>query len=110
MLRLQVRGVYDDNINISHTNRIDDYYFAIEPGITIGYGDIVGREAIIFGSITCRAFLFLRIMTKITPSSILFGWRGFHRFSKLALTLSQDVSILDGADVASTTTGTGTIA
>src|SRR2546428_2106356 len=43
-LRLQVRGVYDDNINLSHFDRVSDYYFAIEPAITIGYGDIVERQ------------------------------------------------------------------
>src|SRR6266542_3597847 len=29
-LQLTVRGVWDDNIFISHTNRVSDYYFAIE--------------------------------------------------------------------------------
>src|SRR2546427_9210524 len=38
-LALTVRGVWDDNIFISHTHRVSDYYFAIEPQITIGIGD-----------------------------------------------------------------------
>ena len=42
--RLNLRGVYDDNIFISNGERVDDYYFAIEPGVTIGWGDIVGRD------------------------------------------------------------------
>src|SRR2546423_14412175 len=28
-LQITVRGVYDDNINISQTNRVSDYYFTI---------------------------------------------------------------------------------
>src|ERR1700692_3631401 len=58
-LLLTVRGVWDDNINISHTNRVSDYYFAIEPQITIGVGDIEGRN---------KSYLRLDYM----PSAILF--------------------------------------
>ena len=42
--RLNVRGVYDDNIALTNTNPIADFYFAIEPGITLGFGDIVGPD------------------------------------------------------------------
>ncbi len=42
-LGLTVRGVYDDNIFISHTDRVSDYYFAIEPRLTLGFGDLEGR-------------------------------------------------------------------
>src|SRR5207244_11684475 len=38
--KVTVRGVYDDNINISQTNRVSDYYFTIEPVLTLGLGDI----------------------------------------------------------------------
>src|SRR6266567_177309 len=73
-LRLTIRGVYDDNINISHTNRISDYYFAIVPGITLGYGDIEGRGG---------------------------------NYIRLTLNLSQDVAILDSANLNSTLDTTG---
>src|SRR3982751_3912828 len=33
LLSLTVRGVWDDNIFLSHTNKVSGYYFAIEPGI-----------------------------------------------------------------------------
>jgi hypothetical protein len=58
-LQLTVRGVWDDNIFISHTDKKSDYYFAIEPEITIGVGDIEGRS---------RSYLRLDYM----PSAILF--------------------------------------
>ena len=58
-LQLTVRGVWDDNIFVSHTDRTSDYYFAIEPEITIGVGDIEGRS---------RSYLRLDYM----PSAILF--------------------------------------
>src|SRR5438067_12727045 len=58
-LSLTVRGVWDDNIFISHTNKVSGYYFAIEPVITIGWGDIAGQS---------RSYLRLDYM----PSAILF--------------------------------------
>jgi hypothetical protein len=58
-LQLTVRGVWDDNIFISQTDRKSDYYFAIEPQLTLGFGDIEGRS---------RSYLRLDYM----PSAILF--------------------------------------
>src|SRR6266566_5966054 len=106
-LRLTVRGVYDDNIFISNTNRVSDYYFAIEPAITIGFGDMEGRGG---------NYLRLDYM----PSIILFvdhsdedavehliRIEGQYRFSRLTLNLNQEVAILDGANLNSTLDTTG---
>src|SRR5438309_513935 len=43
-LLFRVRGVYDDNINISSSDRISDYYVAIEPTITVGVGDVFEKQ------------------------------------------------------------------
>lgn len=109
-LRLTVRGVYDDNIFISHTDRVSDYYFAIEPSITIGLGDIEGRGG---------NYLRLDYM----PSIILFvdhsnqdavehliRLEGQYRFSRLTLNIVQDVDILDGTNLNSTLDTTGLLA
>ena len=106
-LRLTIRGVYDDNIFLSHTNRVSDYYFAIEPMITVGFGDIEGRGG---------NYLRLDYM----PSVILFVdhsdqdaveqlilLEGQYRFSRLTLSLSQEVAILDGTNLNSTLDTTG---
>jgi hypothetical protein len=106
-LRLTIRGVYDDNIFLSHTNRVSDYYFAIEPMITVGFGDIEGRGG---------NYLRLDYM----PSVILFVdhsdqdaveqlilLEGQYRFSLLTLSLSQEVAILDGTNLNSTLDTTG---
>src|SRR4029077_12435549 len=39
-LLFTVRGVWDDNIFLTHTHKTSDYYFAIEPQLTLGFGDI----------------------------------------------------------------------
>ncbi len=109
-LRLSVRGVYDDNIFISHTNRVSDYYFAIEPMVTIGFGDIEGR-----GGNYIRLDYLPSIILFVDHSDEdavqhLIHLEGQYRFSRLTLNLSQDVAILDGASLNSTLDTTGLLA
>jgi hypothetical protein len=98
-LLLTVRGVWDDNIFISHTNRVSDYYFAIEPQITIGVGDIEGRN---------RSYLRLDYL----PSGILFvdhsdedafnqliHLEGGYHWTRLTLTFSEDIALLESANL-----------
>ena len=106
-LRLTVRGVWDDNIFISHTDRVSDYYFAIEPQITIGVGDIEGRN---------RSYLRLDYM----PSAILFvdhsdedafnqliHLEGGYDFGRLRLSLMEDIALLESANLNSLIDTTG---
>ena len=109
-LRLTVRGVYDDNIFLSNTNRVSDYYFAIEPMITVGFGDIEGR-----GGNYIRLDYLPSIILYVDHSgedavSHLIHLEGQYRFSRLTLNLSQDVDILDGANLNSTLDTTGLLA
>jgi hypothetical protein len=98
-LSLTVRGVWDDNIFISHTDKVSDYYFAIEPVITIGVGDIEGRN---------RSYLRLSYM----PSAILFvdhsdqdafnnliNLSGGYSTGRLTLTLSESIALLQSANL-----------
>jgi hypothetical protein len=98
-LSLTVRGVWDDNIFISHTNKVSDYYFAIEPVITLGWGDIAGHS---------RSYLRLDYM----PSAILFvdhsdedafnqylHLEGGYSSGRWTLTLSEDIALLQSANL-----------
>jgi hypothetical protein len=106
-LRLTVRGVWDDNIFISHTHKVSDYYFAIEPQITIGVGDIEGRN---------RGYLRLDYM----PSAILFvdhsdedafnqliNLEGGYSWTKLTLRFTESIALLDSANLNSIFDTTG---
>jgi hypothetical protein len=108
-LRLTIRGVYDDNIFLSRTNRVSDYYVAIEPGITLGFGDIVGRnENYIRFDYAPSIFLFAD-HSDSNAVQHLFRLEGQHRFSRLTLNFSQDVQLLEGSNLTTTTsTTTGT--
>ena len=94
-----MRGVWDDNIFLSHTNKVSGYYFAIEPVITIGWGDIAGHS---------RSYLRIDYM----PSGILFvdhsDQDAFNQYLHLSggyssgrwtLTLSEDIALLQSANL-----------
>jgi Putative beta-barrel porin 2 len=107
VLRLSVRGVYDDNIFISHTDRVSDYYFAIEPSITVGFGDIEGRGGnYIRLDYMPSVILFVDHSDEDTVEHLI-RLEGQYHFSRLTLNLTQDVDILDGANLNSTLDTTG---
>jgi hypothetical protein len=98
-LSLTVRGVWDDNIFISHTDKVSDYYFAIEPVITVGVGDIEGRN---------RSYLTLSYM----PSGILFvdhsdqdafnnliNLSAGYSTGRLTLTFNESIALLQSANL-----------
>src|SRR5215471_37210 len=102
-----VRGVWDDNIFLSHTNKTSDYYFAIEPQLTLGFGDMEGRS---------RSYLRLDYM----PSGLLFvnhsdedafnqliHLEGGYTSGRLRLSLAQDVVLLQSANLNSFIDTTG---
>ena len=106
-LQLNVRGVWDDNIFISHTDQKSDYYFAIEPEITVGVGDMEGRN---------RSYLRLDYM----PSAILFvnhsdqdafnqlvHLEGGYSTGRLRLSLAEDIALLESANLNSIIDTTG---
>jgi hypothetical protein len=104
-LLLKVRGVYDDNINISHFDSISDYYFAIEPTFTVGLGDIFERaETFLRLDYTPSVFLFLDHSENDAVQHLI-HLEGHHRFRRLDLSLVQEIQILDGADLGATVDG-----
>jgi hypothetical protein len=98
-LSLTVRGVWDDNIFLSHTNKESGYYVAIEPYISIGVGDTAGRNT---------SYLQLAYM----PSGLLFtdhgGESAFNQLillsggystGRLTLTFSEYIALLQSANL-----------
>ena len=106
-LRLSIRGVYDDNINISHSDRISDYYVVIEPEITLGLGDIVGRSENYLLLTYIPSILLFVDHSENDAVEHLIHLEGQHRFSRLTLNLTQDINLLDGASLRNTIETTG---
>jgi hypothetical protein len=43
-VHLTIRGAYDDNIGLTHTNRLDDFFVQIQPSLMLAIGDVVKQE------------------------------------------------------------------
>ena len=97
-LRLSVRGVYDDNINLSQGNRVADFYTTIEPSIMLGLGDTTGRqENYLQLDYTPSLFLFAD-HTEDNALQHLVRLETQYRINRLTLNLSQVVQVIDGTD------------
>lgn len=98
-IRLSIRGVYDDNINLLDSNPVSDFYFSIEPNISLGFGDTEGRtENYIRLDYLPAVFIFMDHDENNSLQHV-FRLDGQYRVNRLTLTLSQMIQIMDGVDV-----------
>ena len=98
-LRLTIRGLYDDNINVSQTNRVSDFITAIEPGVMLGVGDVIARQENYLGFEYAPSIFLYNEHTKANAVQHLVHLDGQYRFSRLTMSLLQDIQILDGANL-----------
>jgi hypothetical protein len=101
-----VREVYDDNINISSTNRTSDTFTVIEPGIHLGFGDSAGGFNYLTFDYVASVYFFAE-QTQRDGVEHLIHLAAQHDFGRLILGLSQDVQILDGTSLNSLSNTTG---
>jgi hypothetical protein len=109
-VRLTIRGVYDDNILLSHFDRIHDWYVAIEPAITIGYGDIVGRTGAYIRIDYAPSIFLYTDHSDDDEIQHLIRLEGQYGFGRLLLGLSQDVQILHGSHLDTSTLDASAVA
>src|SRR6267142_1511830 len=43
-LHFSVRGAYDDNIGLTHMNRLDDWFVQIQPSLMLGVGEVAKQQ------------------------------------------------------------------
>jgi Putative beta-barrel porin 2 len=104
-LRLNVRSVYDDNINISHGERASDVYTAIEPTIMLGIGDFAsGQGNFIQLNYLASWFLFADHSENDALQHVL-QFQGQYQMNRLTLSLTQSIQILNGTDVRNLNSG-----
>jgi hypothetical protein len=104
-LRLSVRTVYDDNINLSHDDRIADFYTTIEPSIMLGLGDTETRQENYLRLDYIASLFLFADHTEDSALQHVLRLEGQYRANRLTLTLSQMVQIIDGADVSIANSG-----
>jgi hypothetical protein len=100
-LQVTMRGVYDDNINLNQTARVSDYYFTIEPVLTLGFGDISGHEDNYIRLDYAPSLFLFADHSENDAVQQLIRLEGQHRFGRLTLTLGEEIAILDGTDLRS---------
>jgi len=98
-VKVTMRGVYDDNINLSQTARVSDYYFTIEPVLTLGLGDILGHEDNYIRLDYAPSLFLFADHSENDAVQHLIHLGGQHRFARLTLTLGEEIAILDGTDL-----------
>src|SRR2546423_5601137 len=99
VVSLSVRGVYDDNINISNTDRQGDFFTVIEPRLTVGFGDVLARQDNFVGlSYFPSAFIFADHDENNALQHVI-RVEAQYRFPRLTLALMEDVRLLDGSDL-----------
>ena len=101
-----MRDVYDDNINLSPTNRVGDWYFVVEPAIHLGFGDSEGGFNYLAFDYVMSAYFFAD-QTERNGIEHFVHLAAQHDFGHLVLGLSQDVQILDGTSLNSLSSRTG---
>src|SRR5205807_4825161 len=101
-----VREVYDDNINISSTNRVSDFYTVIEPGIHLGFGDSAGGFNYLTFDYVASVYFFADHSERDTVEHLI-HLAAQHDFGHLVLGLSQEVRILDGTSLNTLSNTTG---
>ena len=97
--RLGIVATYDDNIFLDSSNKRDDFYAVISPGITLGFGDLDNRvDNFVRLDYSAGAYLFATYDGQDTVQHLI-RLDGQYHINKLTLSLSQGVQILDGADL-----------
>ena len=103
-----MRGLYDDNININSGDRISDFAVVIEPGLLLGFGDTIEhQENFLQFAYSPSLFLYTE-RSEDDAFQQLVHLEAQYRFSRLTLNLAEDIQILDGTNL-DTTSNNGTI-
>lgn len=104
-LSFSERTVFDDNVDVSHTERLSDVYFSLEPTLSLGFG---GTDSFTSLSFVYRpTFAFFVDNSNDNSVQHIIRLQGGHSFGHLSLFLSQDVRILDGVDLTTLNDQTG---
>jgi Putative beta-barrel porin 2 len=98
-LRLDLRGVYDDNISLSSQNKISDYYARLDPALSLGFGDVEPGGVNYLKFEYDPDFVFFAAHSQFNSYQHVFVLGGQSNFSRLTLGLSENAQLLKGFDV-----------
>ena len=100
-VHLNVRGAYDDNIALTHTNRLDDFFVQIQPSLMLGIGDIVKTDTFL-AAIYAPSFYRYDDHSDFDSDQHQVRVLGGIKSGNLILRFTQDVAILNNIVLAAT--------
>ena len=101
-LHLSIRGAYDDNIGLTHMNRLDDWFVQIQPSLMLGIGDVAKQETFLMVNYLPNIFRYDDHPEFDSDQHIIRVLSGY-KTSNLTLRFSQDVAILNNIVLAAST-------
>lgn len=104
-LKLDLRGVYDDNIGLSSFNKISDYYFRIDPALMVAFGDIESGDANFLRFEYDPDIVFFLDHSSFNTFQNVIHFDGRTAFNRLTLTVTEVAQLLNGSDVNQATNG-----
>jgi hypothetical protein len=96
---------YDDNITLAQTDKVSGTFARLQAVLSLGVGDIEGREGNYLRlDYTPTAFFYFDHSQYDTLDHIV-RLEGYHRFRRLALTVSQDIQSTSNSTAQAVTSG-----
>lgn len=100
-LHLSIRGAYDDNIGLTHMNRLDDWFVLIQPSLMLGIGDLAKQETFLMVNYLPNIYRY-DDHAEFDSDQHFIRVVGGYKTSDLTLRVSQDVAILNNVLLAAT--------
>jgi hypothetical protein len=93
-IHLSIRGAYDDNIALTHMNRLNDWIVLIQPSLMLGIGELAQQGTFLMVNYLPNIYRY-DDHKEFDSDQHLIRVSGGYKTSNLILRLSQDVAILN---------------
>ena len=101
-IHLSIRGAYDDNIALTHMNRLDDWFVLIQPSLMLGIGELAKQETFLMVNYLPNIYRY-DDHQEFDSDQHFVRVSGGYKTGSLTLRLSQDVAILNNIVLAAAT-------
>lgn len=105
--QLVVRGVYDDNIDLTQTHKSSDFYTSIEPTISLGLGGTGEDQTNFLAFVYAPNVFIFADHSNADALQHVIHLAGQRQFARLTLSVGEDIQILDSTNLTLLTDTTG---
>ena len=101
-IHLTIRGAYDDNIGLTHTNELEDWFVEIQPCLMVGIGNLVKQDTFL-AAVYIPSFYRYDEHSQFDSDQHVIHVLGGVSTSKLILRMNADIAIRENIVLAATT-------